>query len=341
MTNERAHTDQGNRTAGRSRDGRGWGPRIASDASGGGCALLLGDGLLPLCMLGGVPNLPEVPIGPSAITLSRDGPSPRLAEIRLHPIKSLDAVTLPECRIGPGGGLELDRVWALYSTDGDCINGKRTAAIHRIRAAFAPDVSSVTLSATGDRRGNAPQTFAFPGDCASAGEWFSEYLGQRVTVRYAPEGVPDDTLRNGPIVVSTATLRTVSEWFPGIDLEELRRRFRTPLEIDGVDAFWEDRLFSVHETDAVRFTIGDVNLDGINPCPRCVVPARDSLSGIDTIAFQRRFSDLRRAHYPSWACEPDRIKHFYHLGINTRVAPSEHGKWLRVGDSVNCTKAVL
>jgi hypothetical protein len=143
------------------------------------------------------------------------------------------------------------------------------------------------------------------------------------------------------MVVSTATLRTVSDWFPEIDLEESRRRFRTPLEIDGVCAFWEDRLFSVHESDAVRFTIGDVKFDGTNPCPRCVVTARNSLSGVDRIGFQKRFSDLRRAHYPSWACEPDRIKHFYHLGINTRVAATEYGKFLRVGDLINCTNAVI
>ena len=35
------------------------------------------------------------------------------------------------------------------------------------------------------------------------------------------------------------------------------RRFRTPLEIDGVCAFWEDRLFDEDESNAVRFTIGD------------------------------------------------------------------------------------
>ena len=136
-------------------------------------------------------------------------------------------------------------------------------------------------------------------------------------------------------VVSTATLQAVSDWFPGIDLEESRRRFRTSLEIGGVSAFWEDRLFSVHERDSVRFTVGDVNVEGTNPCPRCTVPARDSLSGNDMIGFQKRFSDLRRSHYPSWACQPDRIDAFYHLATNTRVAPTEHGKVLRVGDSVS------
>ena len=262
---------------------------------------------------------------------------PHLAGIHLYPIKSLDGVTVPECRIGPGGGLALDRVWALYSEDGRLINGKSTAAIHLIRAAFVPDVSSVTLSTTDDRRDVPPGTFAFPGDVASAGEWFSQVFELHVVVRYAPEGFPDDADRHGPTVVSTATLRTVADWFPGMDLEESRRRFRTSLEVGGVSAFWEDRLFGVHESDAVRFTVGDVHVEGTNPCPRCTVPARDSLSGVDTAWFQKRFSALRRAQYPSWACEPDRIEHFYHLGINTRIAPTEHGKALRVGDLVNCT----
>ena len=263
---------------------------------------------------------------------------PHLAEIRLHPIKSLDGVAVPECRIGPGGGLELDRVWALYSEDGRCLNGKSTAAMHLIRAAFAPDVSSVTLSVTG-REDVGPQRFAFPGHFGAAGEWFSRYFGWQVTVRYVAEGVPDDTDRNGPTVISRATLEAVAEWFPGMDLEEARRRFRTSLEIGGVPAFWEDRLFGVHESDAVQFTVGGVCIEGTNPCPRCTAPARDSRSGIDLIGFQKRFSQHRRAHYPSWACQPERIEDFYHLAINTRVKPTEHEKVLRVGDAVDVTLA--
>ena len=72
--------------------------------------------------------------------------APRLANIRLHPIKALDPVSVNEARIGPNGGLELDRVWALYSADGRWVNAKRTAAMHLIRAAYAPDISSVTLA---------------------------------------------------------------------------------------------------------------------------------------------------------------------------------------------------
>lgn len=259
---------------------------------------------------------------------------PSLADIRLHPIKSLDGISVRQSRIGPAGGLELDRVWALSTTDGYVLNGKRTAAVNLIRAAFAPDISSVRLSAPARRGAPAPLEFGFPGDFTAAAQWFSGFFGEPVVVSYAPEGFPDDTDRNGPMVISTATLRTVTEWFHQISLGESRARFRAPLEIDGVEAFWEDRLYSEDEARPVRFSIGDVAFEGTNPCPRCVVPTRDTQTGIDTLGFQKRFTELRRTQFPAWASAPNRIRHFYHLGVNTRVAPTEHGKLLRVGDPV-------
>jgi len=49
--------------------------------------------------------------------------------------------------------------------------------------------------------------------------------------------------------------------------------------------------------------------------------------------FQKRFSELRRANLPAWSPK-GRFDHFYRLATNTRVAPSESGKILRVGDSL-------
>lgn len=261
--------------------------------------------------------------------------SVRLAGIRLHPIKSLDAVSVLESRIGPGGGLEFDRVWALYSADGQWVNGKSTSAIHQIRATFPPDLRSVILSHHPVAHAQSAREIAFPSDTASAAEWFSAFFKQEIRVQYAAEGFPDDSIRNGPMVISTATLQTVCDWFPELDLEESRRRFRTPLEIDGVPAFWEDQLFREREDDPVPFRIGDVHFEGTNPCPRCAVPVRDSRNGTEIVGFQKRFSEARRTHWPAWARTPERIKHFYHLGINTRVALTEAGKTLRVGDDVS------
>src|SRR5438309_5047387 len=159
--------------------------------------------------------------------------SPRLAFIQLHPIKALDSVHVKEARIGPGGGLEFDRAWALYSADGEWVNGKRAAAVFLIRAAFPPDISSVTLSVPGDRRKIPAKTFAFPGDTAAASKWFSNFFEQPITVRHSPEGFPDDTIANGPTIVSTASLQAVCGLFTGMTIEDTRLRFRTTLEIDG------------------------------------------------------------------------------------------------------------
>jgi uncharacterized protein YcbX len=284
--------------------------------------------------------------------------TPRLANIRLHPIKALDPVSVNEARIGPNGGLELDRVWALYSADGRWVNAKRTAAMHLIRAAYAPDISSVTLTVPGDRRNIPAMTFAFPGDADGAAEWFSMYFEQAIQVRYTREGFPDDGLAPGPTIISTASLETVCEWFPGMTLDEARRRFRTTLEIDSagqlgtsrvelspgagelgnsavapepLPPFWEDQLFVGSETSVVRFRIGDVAFEGSNPCARCPVPARESQTGTDTVGFQKRFIELRRAHLPPWA-PAERFDHFYRLATNTRVPSTECGKHLRLGD---------
>jgi uncharacterized protein YcbX len=257
--------------------------------------------------------------------------APRLANIRLHPIKALDPVLVNEARIGPNGGLELDRVWALYSADGRWVNGKRTAAMHLIRAAYAADLSSVTLTVPGDRRDIPAMTFAFPGDTEGAADWFSMYFEQAIQVRYTREGFPDDGLAAGPTIVSTASLEAVCQWFPGMALEEARRRFRTTLEIEGVPAFWEDQLFAETETSVVRFKIGDVAFEGSNPCARCPVPSRESQTGATNDGFQKRFTELRSAQLPAWA-PADRFDHFYRLATNTRVPSAECGKLLRLGD---------
>jgi uncharacterized protein YcbX len=256
----------------------------------------------------------------------------RLSGIQLHPIKSLDAVSVAAARIGPAGGLALDRVWSMSTADGRWMNGKRTAAVHGIRAHFTPDLARVRLSST--RVPIAAANMDFPSGTAEASAWFSEYFGVPIVVEYSAGGFPDDQHRNGPMVISTASLDEVCRWFPELTIDEARRRFRTPLEIDGVEAFWEDRLYTASEDDPVPFRIGDVRFAGVNPCPRCVVAARESCTGADLIGFQKRFHELRRAHLPSWAAQSRRFTHFYHLGVNTIVGGSEVGKILRLGDAL-------
>jgi uncharacterized protein len=290
---------------------------------------------------------------------------PRLVNIRLHPIKSLDPVYVSEARISPSGGLALDRAWALHSVDGKWVNGKRTPAIHLIRASYAPDLRSVTLAVPGDRREIPTRTFAFPEAHEDASEWFSVFFEQQIIIRYSEGGFPDDTLANGPTIVSTASLQAVSDWFTpsaregssptpegftfikegfrGISLDEARRRFRATLEIDTdpsatngerLPAFWEDQLFGPDERSVVRFRIGEVHFEGSNPCARCPVPPRNPFTGENLDGFQKHFTRQREATLPPWSPR-DRFDHFYRLSTNTRVAPSEHNKPLRLGDPLH------
>ena len=259
--------------------------------------------------------------------------APSLANIRLHPIKSLDPLYVSEARISPSGGFVLDRAWALYSVDGKWVNGKRTPAIHLIRAHYSPDLHSVTLSVPGDRREIPTRTFDFPGAHEDAAEWFSVFFEQQIIVRYSENGFPDDTVASGPTIVSTASLESVCEWFPTISLEEARLRFRASLEINGVPAWWEDQLFGEDERSVIRFQIGEVHFEGSNPCARCPVPPRNPFTGENLDGFQKRFNQLRESTLPPWSPHP-RFDHFYRLSTNTRVAPTETNKPLRVGDAL-------
>jgi uncharacterized protein YcbX len=262
---------------------------------------------------------------------------PTLSRIRLYPIKSLGPVEVTQVRIGPTGGLESDRVWALYASDGRWINGKRTPAVHCIRARFADDRSSVGLSAPESGHGPAPATFAYPEDGLGAAGWFSSYFREPVSVRCAEGGFPDDDLAPGPTILSTASLEAVCAWFPEISLEQARLRFRANLEIGGMLAFEEDRLFATDKEDIVEFRVGDVKFEGSNPCARCAVPPRDPFTGESIPNFQKRFTELRLAHLPAWS-PASRFDHFYRFAVNTRIPASEVGKTLRLGDPVTIRK---
>ncbi|MFH0344816.1 MAG: MOSC domain-containing protein [Chromatiales bacterium] len=253
-----------------------------------------------------------------------------IQRITLYPIKSLDGVSVAETRIAPGGSLEHDRAFAVVDAQDKFVNGKRFAEVHRLRAHFDLDTHTVTLADSGM---SAPQGFRLDRDLERMEAWMSTFFGFSVTIRQDPRaGFPDDTDASGPTVISAATLATVSAWFPGATPQDMQLRFRTNLEISGVSAFWEDRLFGEPGT-LVDFNVGTVAFEGVNPCQRCVVPARHPRSGIEESGFQKTLAMRREQTLPAWAAR-SRFNHYYRLAVNTRIPPSEAGKTLRVGDEV-------
>ena len=145
-------------------------------------------------------------------------------------------------------------------------------------------------------------------------------------------GFPDDTVSPGATIVSTATLEAIADWYPELTTENIRRRFRTNIEIAGVPAFWEDRLFT-KSGQTVKFKVGDVEFIGVNPCQRCVVVTRDPQTGQPYPKFQKTFIQQRKNALPEWT-ERSRFNHYFRLAVNTRLSSTEAGKAIKVGNRV-------
>ncbi|MGB8702147.1 MAG: MOSC N-terminal beta barrel domain-containing protein [Thermosynechococcaceae cyanobacterium] len=255
--------------------------------------------------------------------------TPTLDRIEIFPIKSLDGVVLPQVTVLLSGALQGDRQYAIFDSQGRFVNGKANPLVHQLRTTFNPELTTVTLN----RDSEPGETFSLLAPCTELNAWLSHYFGQSVTVQANTEmGFPDDTQASGPTVISTATLAEIAQWFPDLDLPEIRRRFRTNLELAGVPAFWEEHLYG--EGDRPQpFRIGPVELLGINPCQRCVVPTRNSLTGDRDQTFQAKLIRNRQNTLPDWVPR-SRFNHFYKLAVNTRLATNAQDLILNVGDQV-------
>jgi len=288
---------------------------------------------------------------------------PTLDRITIYPVKSLDGLDVAEARVLPSGGLENDRRWQLTDLEGRVLNAKRSPLFHAIRAEFDLAGSGGLSSSTGnvihlaiDRAAVvaraipgierlaslAAESFPLvPGPDGPCG-WLAEVFGQPVLlVERADGGFPDDRDAPGPVVISTASLEAVADWFR-FDRDECRRRFRANLEIGGCEAFWEDAVASpawpelqpslldlpadlpadpyaeLPPPEPQAFSIGDVRLQATNVCRRCVVPTRDSRTGRAAEQFREVFEVWRGKTMPA-AVDASAWNHVYRLGVNTRL----------------------
>ena len=261
---------------------------------------------------------------------------PRLSRVTIYPIKSLDGFTVESAELMPAGPLVGDRRWAIVDPMRQFVNGKRTAAVHPIRAGFEEGGAVVTLS----REQLEGERFRLPEEAAGAAEWLSEAIGRKcLLIENLAIGFPDDADAAGPTLVSTLSLERVAAWF-NLELDEVRRRFRANLEIDATEPFWEDRLVAT-ETGAIPFAVGEVRLRGRTACQRCVVPTRDSVTGEMISGFAKSFAKHRQAELPAWA-PSEAFDHFYRLTLNTSLDPAADGpRQIRVGDELQIDVAFL
>jgi uncharacterized protein YcbX len=244
---------------------------------------------------------------------------PTVDLLRIHPIKGLPPVDVREARVLPSGALECDRRWALVDVRGRFVNGKNVAVIHLLQ----PQFDMAALEATLDGR-----TFSLTRQGRELAAWCGERLGQELTWTENREvGFPDDLQATGPTFAAAASTSAVASWF-GMDVDGARRRFRYNIEIGEVDAFWEDGLYG----GSVR--LGDVEVQAINPCARCLVPSRDARTGEVLPGFQKRFAELREQHLRP-GTSTALFNHYYRFTVNTRIASADAGKTICVGDAVS------
>ncbi len=254
-----------------------------------------------------------------------------LAHIFIYPFKSLDPMSLESGTILNSGAIAHDREWALFDANGKFVNGKNNQRVHLIRSSLDRDYNTLTLKIQNTQQ---KAIFKLKQEKSALEAWLSDYFNFSVYLKQnTATGYPDDTYASGPTIISTATIQTVAEWFPGITVNQMRLRLRANLEIDGVPPFWEDRLFALEDC-GVQFKIGQVKFTGINPCQRCIVPTRDFQTGKSYPDFTKIFITKRQETLPSWA-NRRLFNHFYRLSINTKVLPSETGKIIRLGDRVS------
>lgn len=263
---------------------------------------------------------------------------PKLSRISVHPIKALDPVDRETVGITAVGGLAGDRVYAMVDGDGDYVNGKRTARVHRIRADVDLEGNRVTLRAEGDGGvGEPPREFHLDGDRTALERWLSDHLGIEVELVAGQGGtltdraVYGDGSKTGPTLISEATLREAASWFEGIDPDGMRRRLRPNLVVESVPAFWEERLFA---GGGRRVRIGDVTLAGVEVVPRCVVPTRDPHTGEEYEGFRETFIERRQATLPEWTDPSDLEGNLFSLMAALRIPEDQREGTLAVGDEV-------
>jgi uncharacterized protein YcbX len=257
-----------------------------------------------------------------------------VGRIWIYPIKSLLGVSVSQSLLLPAGNLQHDREFALVDDEGAFMNAKRTPEIHRIQATWDLANWSVTLAELSPITGelSTETRFHLDHEREALSNWFSAFFETPLTLIQKPAGgFPDDTDSPGPTVVSTATLQAVADWFPELNPEEIRYRFRANLELEGGEPFGEDRLVA-SENETIPFQVGEATLYGTNPCQRCVVPTRSPHTGVALSGFQKRFAKQREVTLPEWS-NRSRFNHYYRLSVNTKVQHSQ-SQLIRVGDPV-------
>lgn len=224
-------------------------------------------------------------------------PTLRVAELRIHPLKSGGIVRVDRVDVDALGPRH-DRRWMAVGPAGDFLTQREVPRLARVRPILGADDGGdgapLVLEAPGlprlrVPRARAPRTVRVwqdtveARDCGdAAAEWLTAALERPARLVHISEGsgreIPAPYGRPGARVAFSDALPFLI--LTRASVEDLNRRLPAPLPIDrfrpnlvieGAAAYTEDRWR--------RIRIGGLVLDVVKPCARCVVTATDQETG--------------------------------------------------------------
>lgn len=221
-----------------------------------------------------------------------------LAEIYTYPIKSCGTLSHTEIELDARGPV-WDRRWMIVDSDGKAITRREVPTLALVQPRFengnlaitAPNMPEMCIPLQREA-GEIWRVDVWDDICAAwdegdaLAEWFSDYMNvdarlvrmaddfvRPVNPDYAPPNTPVGFADGYPIlIVSEASLDELNHHLVERGKSPIpMSRFRPNLVVSGAEAFAEDSWGAVQ--------IGDVVIDVVKPCARCVMTTVDAATG--------------------------------------------------------------
>ncbi len=211
---------------------------------------------------------------------------PEITQLNIFPIKSFDGVEVKAASLRANGSFRHDREYAFRKESGIQLNGTNNKALFKVRVDFDETFRHASFSMPGVEGAPEPAKFDLHTQAKEAAAWMSEAIHEKLTLERDDEtGFCDEQdIFTGPTIISQATVDAIEA---ETSHNDTKRRLRSNVVIEGMDAFGEERLVGK------RFKLGDLRIINSNPCVRCTMPARDPETAQFDWRYTMRINDAR------------------------------------------------
>ncbi|MEL6686405.1 MAG: MOSC N-terminal beta barrel domain-containing protein [Pseudomonadota bacterium] len=231
--------------------------------------------------------------------------------LHIYPIKSSRGFSLDMARV-EREGFEGDRRWVLINRDDRFISQRTHPDLAKLSLAITS--SGLSLTFDGDQLeidnpdGNLANFTVWNDEATgyladdSVNDWFSDRLGEPLRLAFMGKGAGRDhessatgevlpvSYADGyPILIANeASLDALNDYLGSEEPDLPMARFRPNIVVEGAEAWAEDGW--------ARVRIGDLEIDVIKPCTRCVMTTLNPMTGEDEgDAVMRAMIALRRS----------------------------------------------